>query len=120
MNAYEECLSATSTRDIPWYVVPSDEIGVDAAVEEIEIEVAHPASPPRRTDCRRIPTCGVVVARMGTPHSTLKSFGFQSGFGYCGPIASSVSRTMEPTAALRAHLRSAGITCQGAHSVEHL
>jgi hypothetical protein len=62
----------------------------------------------------------VVVARMGTPHSTLKSFGFQSGFGYCGPIASSVSRTMEAIAALRAHLRSAGITCQGAHSVEHL
>ena len=43
------------------------------------------------------------------PHSTSKSFGFQSGFGYCGLIASSVSRTMKATAALRAHLRSAGI-----------
>src|SRR3984885_12265849 len=25
MSAYEECLSATSTRDSPWYVVPADE-----------------------------------------------------------------------------------------------
>src|ERR1700677_2899273 len=25
MNAYEECLSATSTRDSPWYVVPADD-----------------------------------------------------------------------------------------------
>jgi polyphosphate kinase 2 (PPK2 family) len=25
MTAYEECLSATSTRDTPWYVVPADD-----------------------------------------------------------------------------------------------
>lgn len=25
MLAYEECLSATSTRDAPWYVVPADD-----------------------------------------------------------------------------------------------
>jgi polyphosphate kinase 2 (PPK2 family) len=25
MQAYEECLSATSTRDAPWYVVPADD-----------------------------------------------------------------------------------------------
>ena len=25
MKAYEECLSATSTRDSPWYVVPADD-----------------------------------------------------------------------------------------------
>ena len=25
MNAYEKCLSATSTRDEPWYVVPADD-----------------------------------------------------------------------------------------------
>jgi PPK2 family polyphosphate:nucleotide phosphotransferase len=25
MNAYEECLTATSTRDAPWYVVPADD-----------------------------------------------------------------------------------------------
>ena len=25
MKAYEECLSATSTRDTPWYVVPADD-----------------------------------------------------------------------------------------------
>ncbi len=25
MNAYEECLSATSTSDCPWYVVPADD-----------------------------------------------------------------------------------------------
>jgi hypothetical protein len=24
MNAYENCLSATNTRDAPWYVVPAD------------------------------------------------------------------------------------------------
>jgi polyphosphate kinase 2 (PPK2 family) len=25
MKAYEKCLSATSTRDTPWYVVPADD-----------------------------------------------------------------------------------------------
>ena len=25
MQAYEECLSATSTRDAPWYIVPADD-----------------------------------------------------------------------------------------------
>ena len=25
MKAYEECLSATSTTDSPWYVVPADD-----------------------------------------------------------------------------------------------
>ena len=25
MSAYEECLSATSTREAPWYVVPADD-----------------------------------------------------------------------------------------------
>jgi polyphosphate kinase 2 (PPK2 family) len=25
MKAYEKCLSATSTRDVPWYVVPADD-----------------------------------------------------------------------------------------------
>ncbi len=25
MKAHEECLSATSTRDSPWYVVPADD-----------------------------------------------------------------------------------------------
>ena len=25
MKAYEECLSATSTQDLPWYVVPADD-----------------------------------------------------------------------------------------------
>ena len=25
MSAFEECLSATSTREAPWYVVPADD-----------------------------------------------------------------------------------------------
>jgi Polyphosphate kinase 2 (PPK2) len=25
MEAYEECLSATSTRNAPWYIVPADD-----------------------------------------------------------------------------------------------
>jgi hypothetical protein len=25
MKAYEECLSATSTRNAPWYIVPADD-----------------------------------------------------------------------------------------------
>lgn len=25
MNAYEECISATSTREVPWYIVPADD-----------------------------------------------------------------------------------------------
>ncbi len=48
------------------------------------------------------------------PHSIRKSDGFHGIFGYCGSIASSVSRTIDAMMALRAHLRSAGTTCQGA------
>jgi hypothetical protein len=25
MDAYEECISATSTRDAPWYIIPGDD-----------------------------------------------------------------------------------------------
>ena len=47
-----------------------------------------------------------------------KSSGSQSGCGYSGSMASRVARTMLATAALRAHLRSDGITYQGACFVE--
>ena len=58
-------------------------------------------------------------AGIALPHSTLKSLGSQSGLGCCGFMASKVSRTTPAMAALRAHLRSAGMTYQGAHVVEH-
>ena len=60
------------------------------------------------------------VNRHAVPQSTLKSLGFQSGFGYLGFIVSRVPRTIAAMAALRAHLRSAGMTCHGAQAVEHL
>src|SRR5262245_18586093 len=50
-------------------------------------------------------------------YSTLKSLGSHGGTGYCGFMASRGSRTMAAIAALRAHLRSAGMTCHGAHDV---
>ena len=25
MHAYEACISATSTREVPWYIVPADD-----------------------------------------------------------------------------------------------
>ena len=61
MRAYEECLSATSTRHAPWYVVPADDkknarlvvsrIVVDA------LESLHPryprVGPARRRELRK-------------------------------------------------------------------
>ena len=57
--------------------------------------------------------------RSNTFYSTTTVFGSQpSGGGYFGAISSSASRTMREMAALRAQLRSAGMTYQGAWAVE--
>ena len=55
MKAYEACLSATSTKDAPWYVVPADDkenarlivsqIVLDALEE---LGMAFPAGRPKR------------------------------------------------------------------------
>jgi polyphosphate kinase 2 (PPK2 family) len=55
--AYEECLSATSTRHSPWYVVPADDkenarlivsrIVIDAFEE---LKMAYPKTTPKRED----------------------------------------------------------------------
>jgi PPK2 family polyphosphate:nucleotide phosphotransferase len=56
MKAYEECLSATSTKDSPWYVVPADDkenarlIVSQIIVETLgELKMAYP----KTTDARR-------------------------------------------------------------------
>jgi hypothetical protein len=43
MKAYEECLSATSTGDSPWYLVPADD------KENARLIVSQIVSVPRRT-----------------------------------------------------------------------
>jgi hypothetical protein len=55
MEAYEECLTATSTHHAPWYVVPADD--KDSArliVSQIvldslsELKLAYPKTTPKR------------------------------------------------------------------------
>ncbi len=62
MKAYEECLSATSTDEAPWYVIPADNKG-DARLliskvilETLEgLKMSHPkAGPERKKDLRLI------------------------------------------------------------------
>jgi PPK2 family polyphosphate:nucleotide phosphotransferase len=55
VNAYEDCLSATSTRHAPWYVVPADDkqdarLIVSSIVLETlrELKMAYPKPSPKR------------------------------------------------------------------------
>ena len=55
MTAYEECLSTTSTRDAPWYVVPADDkenarLIVSAILLDTfdGLKMAYPKSDPKR------------------------------------------------------------------------
>jgi len=55
MKAYEECLSATSTRDSPWYIVPADDKqNARLIVSQIvldtfeELKMAYPITSPAR------------------------------------------------------------------------
>jgi PPK2 family polyphosphate:nucleotide phosphotransferase len=55
MKAYEDCLSATSTRDSPWYVVPADDkenarLIVSRIILDTfeELEMTYPAASPAR------------------------------------------------------------------------
>jgi hypothetical protein len=62
MKAYEECLSATSTRQAPWYVVPADDKeNARLIVSQIvldtleELDLAYPkTSPARRAELQAI------------------------------------------------------------------
>jgi PPK2 family polyphosphate:nucleotide phosphotransferase len=56
MTAYEECLSATSTQDIPWYVVPADDKdNARLIVSQIVVEIFEDLkmSFPEANDARR-------------------------------------------------------------------
>jgi len=55
MTAYEECLSATSTRDAPWYVVPADDkqntglIISQAILDALDsLKMSYPKTSPER------------------------------------------------------------------------
>jgi polyphosphate kinase 2 (PPK2 family) len=55
MEAYEECLSATSTNDSPWYVVPADDkANARVIVSQIvldaldELKMSYPEAPEAR------------------------------------------------------------------------
>ena len=62
MKAYEECLSATSTRDAPWYVVPADDKeNTGLIISRIilnalqELKMSYPkTSPERRRELQAI------------------------------------------------------------------
>jgi PPK2 family polyphosphate:nucleotide phosphotransferase len=62
MNAYEECLSATSTHTAPWHIVPADDKGnAQLIVSRIildalkELKMSYPKSnPERRRELRKI------------------------------------------------------------------
>ena len=56
MGAYEECLSATSTKQAPWYVVPADnKMNTRLIVSHIIVETveALQMSYPQASDERR-------------------------------------------------------------------
>ena len=55
MRAFEECLSATSTDDVPWYVVPADDkdnarlIVSQIVVDTLEgLNMSYPETSPER------------------------------------------------------------------------
>jgi PPK2 family polyphosphate:nucleotide phosphotransferase len=55
MTAFEECLSATSTRDVPWYVVPADDkenarlIVSQIVIDTLEgLNMSYPKTSPER------------------------------------------------------------------------
>ncbi|MEO6382571.1 MAG: ADP-polyphosphate phosphotransferase [Nitrobacter sp.] len=62
MTAFEECLSATSTSDVPWYVVPADDkenarlIVSQIVIDTFEgLDMAYPkTSPGRRSELQSI------------------------------------------------------------------
>ena len=68
VNAYEDCLSATSTRDAPWYVVPADDkenarliisrIVIDALNQ---LKIAYPRTTPKRR--RELKSIGKQLAK---------------------------------------------------------
>ena len=55
MTAFEECLSATSTKDVPWYVVPADDkenarlIVSQIVIDTLEgLNMSYPRTSPER------------------------------------------------------------------------
>jgi polyphosphate kinase 2 (PPK2 family) len=60
MNTYEKCLSATSTKDAPWYIVPADDkpnerlIVSRIVLDTVEaLKLSYPkVSPARRRELR--------------------------------------------------------------------
>ena len=55
MTAYEECVSATSTTDVPWYVVPADDkenarlIVSQIILDTLEgLDMSYPTTTPER------------------------------------------------------------------------
>ena len=62
MHAYQECLSATSTKEAPWYIVPADDKEnarlivsqiLQDRLESLDIRIP-PASPERRRELQAI------------------------------------------------------------------
>jgi polyphosphate kinase 2 (PPK2 family) len=62
MNAYQDCLGATSTRDAPWYIVPADDkqnarlivsqITLDT-LDALKMDYPKPSSP-RKKELQKI------------------------------------------------------------------
>jgi len=61
MTAFEECLSATSTRDVPWYVVPADDKD-NARLIVSQIVVDTPTAPASASPWPPQRRCGLTVA----------------------------------------------------------
>ena len=68
MNAYEDCLSATSTHHAPWYVVPADDKdNARLIVSQIvldtfhELEMAYPKTTAKRR--RELKAIGKLLAK---------------------------------------------------------
>jgi hypothetical protein len=68
MNAYEDCLSATSTHHAPWYVVPADDKdNARLIVSQIvldtlhELKMAYPKTTAKRR--RELKAIGKLLAK---------------------------------------------------------
>jgi hypothetical protein len=68
MNAYEDCLSATSTHHAPWYVVPADDKdNARLIVSQIvldtlhELKMAYPKTSAKRR--RELKAIGKLLAK---------------------------------------------------------
>ena len=97
MKAYEECLSATSTRDTPWYVVPADDkenarlIVSQIVLDTLEaLDMSYPkTTEERQRELLATPACPVMAgAAAATEPGRQAQLQMPNGRHRCRPLPS--------------------------------